>query len=79
MEGSVGQFAGKLLEKQGSMSGAQFARLLGIEPADLSRIRNGRREPSKATINAALARWPDLAYLLAEDAKASQHLAANEF
>lgn len=71
MEGSVSQFAGKLLEKQGPTSGAQFARLLGIDPADLSRIRNGRREPSKATINAALARWPELAYWLAQDAKAA--------
>lgn len=71
MEARMGQFATKLMEKQGAMSGAEFSRMLGISPADISRIRRGKRQPSKAVINAALARWPELAYWLAQDAKAA--------
>lgn len=65
----MGQFVKRLIEKQGSMTGAAFSQLLGIDPGDWSRIRLGRRQPSKRIQNAALARWPELAYYLAEDAK----------
>lgn len=68
----MSQFATKLLEKQGAMSGAEFARLLGISAADVSRIKCGKRQPSKAIINAALGLWPELAYWVAQDAKAAR-------
>lgn len=65
----MGLFVKKLVEKQGNTSGAEFARILSIDPADWCRIKRGRRSPSKRAINAALSRWPELAYYLAEDAK----------
>jgi transcriptional regulator with XRE-family HTH domain len=69
----MSHFIARLLEKQGNQSSAQFARSLGIDPSNYSRLRNGTRRPSRSEIDAILARWPDLAYWLAEDAKASQY------
>ncbi len=65
-------FTQKLREKQGSMTVTKFARLLGISVAEWSRIRLGHREPSRRIQQKALALWPDLAYWLAEDARASR-------
>ncbi len=68
----AGQFVAKLIERQGTLTGAAFASLLGISEADWSRIRRGQREPSKRIQQAALARWPELTYWLAADAQAAQ-------
>ncbi|MDA8189580.1 MAG: hypothetical protein M0T85_15685 [Dehalococcoidales bacterium] len=66
------KLVGKLIEKQGAQTGASFARLLGLSPAQWSRIRNGKQQLTTRSIRATLALWPELAYYLAEDAKASQ-------
>jgi transcriptional regulator with XRE-family HTH domain len=71
----VSQFTTRLIEKSEGSTISSFAEKLGITPAEWSRIKHGRRTPSKRIQQAALARWPELAYYLAEDAKA-QH--ANE-
>ncbi len=63
------RFAARLIEKQGGMTGAAFARLLGITPAEWSRIRLGRREPSRRIQGLVLRRWPELSGHLVEDLK----------
>ena len=65
-------FIAGLIAKQGTMSGRKFAQSLGISPAEWSRMRLGRREPSKRIQQIAIARWPDLVFALMEDAKAGQ-------
>lgn len=75
----TGRFVGKMEERRGKQSINEFARSLGINGSLWSRIIRGKRRPGRKVVDAALARWPELAYYLAEDAKASQTLAADEF
>jgi hypothetical protein len=66
-------FLDKLKEKQSDKSGETFAQELGISPSLWSLVKAGRRVPSRKVVNAALARWPELAYYLAEDARAGRN------
>lgn len=65
----MSRFVNKIEEKREGRSIRQFAKVLGINHSLWSRILRGEREPSRHVIAAALARWPELAYYLAEDAK----------
>lgn len=68
----MSKFVAKLIERQGSASSNAFARMLGTDPANWCKVRQGKRPPSRRLQQAALSRWPELAYYLAEDAKVSQ-------
>ena len=63
------RFVAKLEEKRGPQSINQFARSLGINPSLWSRITRGKARPGRKVIDAALSRWPELAYYLAQDAR----------
>lgn len=65
-------FVDKLAEKQGVMSGEEFAAKLGIHPTIWSLVKSGRRQASRDVQQKALALFPDLSYWLVEDAKAAQ-------
>ncbi len=67
----MSKFVDKIEEKRGGQSIRQFCKDFGINHSLWSRILRGEREPSKHVINAALARWPELARALAEDAQAA--------
>ncbi len=66
----ISKFVQKLEEKRGQESMRRFAKDLGVSGALWSRIVRGIHRPGPKVIDAALARWPELAYYLAEDARA---------
>ncbi|MGE5619573.1 MAG: helix-turn-helix domain-containing protein [Sphingomonadaceae bacterium] len=65
-------FIQKVEEKRAGKSVRRFCQEVGISHSLWSRIVRGEREPSTHVILAMLARWPELAYWLAEDAKTAQ-------
>ena len=49
-----------------AMSQAEFARRLGVSPSMWSRIRAGKQEAPRQLLLRLIARWPDLALVLAQ-------------
>lgn len=68
----AGNFVAKLEERRGSSSMRTFAKKLGISASGWSRIVRGIYRPGPKVIDAALNEYPELAYWLAQDAKAAR-------
>ncbi len=62
-------FLDQVRARQGSLTNAGFARLLGLSPSGWSRVRRGQRGLSHRTQMRILRRMPELIWYVGHDAE----------